>query len=92
MDHCIWLHIGTYLVRQHICPQITERQLELLQVVVDGDFDGDERVRWDRVVTTRCSHVADDGCGRLRRVGMEVRLSGTDDGWSWELGYASPAR
>lgn len=80
MKHGVGFQVGTYLVRQHICPQITEWQLELLQVIIDGDFDCDERVRWDRIVMTRCSHTADDVCGRLVTVGMEVRLSGADDG------------
>lgn len=35
----------TYLIRQHVSTEIAQRQLELLQAVVDGDLDRDERVR-----------------------------------------------
>ena len=49
----------TYLVRQHISPEVAERELKLLETIVDGDFDGDEGIRRDsaRAVSSRSGHV-----------------------------------
>ena len=35
-----WIRLA-YLINQHVCTEVLERQLELLEAVVDGDLDGD---------------------------------------------------
>lgn len=35
----------TYLIDENVGTKVLERQLELLQAVVDGDFDGDGSIR-----------------------------------------------
>ena len=39
-----WIRLA-YLINQHVCTEVLERQLELLEAVVDGDLDGDGSVR-----------------------------------------------
>jgi len=39
-----WIRLA-YLINQHVCTEVLERQLELLQAVVDGDLDGDGSIR-----------------------------------------------
>lgn len=39
----------TYLIRQNIGSEILERQLQLFEAIVDGYFDGDERICRHRV-------------------------------------------
>ena len=55
----------TYLIRQRLRPQITQRQLDLLQAIIDGDLDGDGRVQRDSA-GVRCGHRVRRGDGRCR--------------------------
>ena len=62
MQPCEALRDATYLIRQHIRPEVSERQLQLLEAVVDGNLDGDQRILSDIVgVVSRRRHV-DEGC------------------------------
>lgn len=46
---CVAARSLTYPIRQHVRPEVPQRQLELLQAVVDRDLDGDECVLRDGV-------------------------------------------
>jgi hypothetical protein len=68
-----------YLINQHVCTEVLERKLELLQTVVDRDLDSDGGIRAGIVadVMARSRH---DGCccevGRV--VEREVHRPGGD--------------
>lgn len=47
----------TYLPGQGVGAEVTQRQLQFLELVVDGDLDGDERVwRWAATRSVWCRH------------------------------------
>jgi len=39
-DEVRWIRLA-YLINQHVCTEVLERELELLEAVVDGDLDSD---------------------------------------------------
>ena len=39
--------LDTYLINEHVHPEVPKRELELLEAVVDRDLDGDQGVRRD---------------------------------------------
>jgi hypothetical protein len=53
-----------YLINQHVCPEILERELELLQTVVDRDLDSDGGIRAG-VVADMMAWSRHDGCWML---------------------------
>ena len=54
-----WIRLA-YLINQHVCTEVLERQLELLQAVVDGDLDGDGSI-WAGVVADVMAWSRHDG-------------------------------
>ncbi len=66
----------TYLIRQHCGAEIPQRQLQLLDAVVDGDLDGDGRVARQAVavaaVVCRGCHARRCAAGGL--CGVELSL------------------
>ena len=42
-DEVRWIRLA-YLINKHVCTEVLERQLELLQAVVDRDLDGDRGI------------------------------------------------
>ena len=67
----------TNLIRQHISSEVSQRQLQLLEAVVDRDLDGDESV-WRKsvgVAVSRSSHVGRCWCG-VANVGLVGDVGG----------------
>lgn len=58
---CAALRGRTHLIRQHVGTEVLERQLQLLEVLVHRDLDGDEGVRRHaaRIVRHLGGHVGD---------------------------------
>jgi hypothetical protein len=52
----------TYLINQHVCTEILERELELLQAVVDRDLDGNGSIRTGVVANVIAWSRHDGGC------------------------------
>jgi hypothetical protein len=71
-----------YLINQHVCPKVLERELELLQTVVDRDLDSDGGIRAG-VVADMMAWSRHDGCccevaRVVRCVVREVHRTGGD--------------
>lgn len=66
-DEVRWIRLA-YLINQHVCTEVLERQLEFLQAVVDGDLDGDGSIGAGVVADVMAWSRHDGGC----EVGMCV--------------------
>jgi hypothetical protein len=70
-----------YLINQHVCTEVLERELELLQAVVDRDLDSDRGIRAG-VVADVMAWSRHDGCccevARMKYVVREVHRTGGD--------------
>ena len=73
-DEVRWIRLA-YLINQHVCTEVLERQLELLQAVVDGDLDGDGSVGAGVVANVMAWSRHDGGCEVGGVVWCVVRLS-----------------
>jgi len=51
-----------YLINKHVCTEVLQRELELLQAVVDGDLDGDGSIRAGIVANVMAWRRHDGGC------------------------------
>ena len=69
-----WIRLA-YLINQHVCTEVLERQLELLQAVVDGDLDGDGSIRAGVIADVMAWSRHDGGCEVGGVMWCVVRLS-----------------
>ena len=92
----------TYLIGQSVGAEVTQRQLEFLQLLVDGDLDGDERVGRGTPTRVWCRHAVREVCRGVRllwrydvllsvggdKIYRSGRLDAADDG----IGYLFRSR
>ena len=71
-----WIRLA-YLINKHVCTEVLERQLELLEAVVDGDLDGDGSIRAG-IVADVMAWSSHDGGGC--EVGVVDSKTGSPDG------------
>ena len=58
-DEVRWIRLA-YLINQHVCTEVLERELELLEAVVDRDLDGDGGI-WTGAVAVVMAWSRHDG-------------------------------